>query len=484
MLNLRNFLNPAFLKLKPHRDAIEALRAHLLQLPGRTVFLFVVTLLIIGLFGGCGLFRPDTPDMAEEEYAVIKKIMLNSSHYLPPVHVVDHSRIVQNREDMEDQLQGADDIADTRPWLELLDPFLEINGTAAVIDSSFLSEWLQYISPEEVKGFEGLVDYHTQYPENTGYIWLSRPVFNDSGDSAIAAFSFYSALMNCPSPIRHMYLLVKEEEWQIYRAFSYYPTAFESNGSWLQALIDNAENGPGPPYTQAVWSYEYQGDLVYYTLALPGHDYNYIYDSSGTCLGAPDGGWRNGGDGNLPDFFENAENKTLIWVRNVPQITGASEEYRIINAALECVFPRRDYLHLIGTTHAYTEYFSYKYELDDGNIEYDSLMLEDYLSNNREPLTLDKTYLNDVVHTVPRAELDSLWEQYEYPLDWQEYYRRYPFSNGHIEISRPGIAPDDSMAVMTLGWQFAGDGGQGYMLVFIRIDGKWIARWRFGTWVS
>ncbi|MFO7841624.1 MAG: hypothetical protein R6V48_05670 [Fidelibacterota bacterium] len=270
----------------------------------RSAGLCIVTLLIIGLLGGCGLFQPDTPLMAEEEYAVIKKIMLNNSHYLPAVHVVDRTRIVQDGEDMEDQMQDADDIADTGPWHDLMDLFLEKNRTGAVIDSSFLYEWLQYISPQEVEGFESLEDYHTQYPENSGYLWLTRPVFNDSGDSAIAELSFYSALMNCPSPVRHMYLLVKDEEWQIFRAFSYYPLYPGSNGSWLQALIDNAENTTGPPYTQAVWSYEYQGDLVYYALALPGHDDNYVYDSSGTCLGAPDGGWNNLGDGSLKEHEE------------------------------------------------------------------------------------------------------------------------------------------------------------------------------------
>ncbi len=450
----------------------------------RSAGLCIVTLLIIGLLGGCGLFQPDTPVMAEEEYAVMKKILLYGSYHLPRVHVVDRTRTLADCSDMETRLLADSEIADAGPWLNMLDSFTGKNRFPALIDTSALFTWMQYISETEVVTFKSLTDYHEQYPENSGYVRLTRPVFNDSGDSAIAEFSFYSAMMNCPSPVRHMYLLVKEEEWRIYRTFNYCPPTFESNGSWLEALIYNAENAPGVPYTQAVWSYEYQGDLVYYTLALPGHDDNYVYDSSGTCLGAPDGGWNNLGDGSLQDFFESAQNPTLIWVRNVPVIPGANEEYQIMNAALECIFPRRDYLHLIDSTSAYTEHFSYKYKLDDGGIEYDSLMLEDYLSKNRQPLTLDETYLSDAVHIVPKAELDSLWEQYEYPLDWQEYYRRYPLSNGYIEISRPGIAPDDSMAVVNLGWQFSGDGGQGYMLVFIRIDGKWIARWRFGTWVS
>jgi hypothetical protein len=443
-----------------------------------------VLLILLLFFSGCDLFRPAGPVIAEEEYAVMKKILMYSSHYLPLIHVVDRTRTVADCGDMETRLLADDEISDSGPWLGMLNSFTEKNRLPALIDTSALFTWIQYISEEEVSAFERLTDYHEQYPENSGYARLTRPVFNDSGDSAIAEFSFYSAMMNCPSPIRHMYLLVKGEEWNIYRAINYCPPFSESNGSWLEALIDNAENTEGPPYTQAVWSYQYNGTLVYYALSLPGHDYNYFYDSLGTCLGAPDGGWNNLGDGSLRDFFENAQNPELIWVRDVPVIPGASDEYQIMNAGLECIFPRRDYLHLIDSTSAYTDYFSYKYKLDDGSVPYDSLMLEDYLTKNRTPLKLDETYMSNAVHTVPQAELDSLWEQYEYPLDWQEYYRRYPLSNGYIEISRPGIAPQDSMAVMTLGWQFSGDGGQGYMLVFIKINGKWIARWRFETWVS
>lgn len=449
---------------------------------GRSLMFAVVILFLF--FSGCDLFRPAGPFITEEEYAVMKKVLTYQYNYLPLIHIVDRTRTVADCSDMEIRLISDSEISDSGPWLRMLDSFTEKNRFPAAIDSSNLFSWTKYIPEEEAAAFESVMDYHKRYPENSGYIRLTRPAFNAGGDSAIAEFSFYSTLMNCPSPIRYVFLLEKDAEWQIYHTINYCPPTFESNGSWLEALIYNAENAGGVPYTQAVWSYQYHGDSVYYALALPGHDYNYVYDSMGTCLGAPDGGWNNLGDGSLQDFFEYAENPELIWVRDVPVIPGAGDEYQIMNAGLECIFPRRDYLHLIDSTSAYTEYFSYKYELDEGGVPYDTLMLENYLIRNRSPLKLDETYMSEAVHTVPKAELDSLWSQYEYPLDWQEYYRRYPLSNGYIEISRPGIAPDDSMAVLTLGQQFSGDGGQGYMLVFIKINGKWIARWRFNTWVS
>jgi len=258
----------------------------------------------------------------------------------------------------------------------------------------------------------------------------------------------------------------------------------EDTGIWLDDLIASAENGTDSSYAQAIWSYEYNGDMVYYVSEYFGWGLNHVYDSSGTALGAPDGGWRNGGDGNLTDFFDISSNKTLIWSYDFPIIIGADEEYQIFNAVLRSRFPENDYLHVIRTTSSYTEYFSYQYKLDDSGFDYDSLMLSDFLIKNTFPTTLDETYLIEAVNTVARSELDSIWVNYEYPNDWQEYYRRYPNSNGMAELSRPGFSTDENMAVMKLGWQFGGDAGQGYLIILEKIDGKWMVRWWFDTWIS
>lgn len=258
----------------------------------------------------------------------------------------------------------------------------------------------------------------------------------------------------------------------------------EENNNWLEDLITAAENGTDTSRTQAIWSYEYNGQTVYYISEYFGWGYNHVYDSTGIALGAPDGGWRNGGDGNLTNFFETATNKTLVWSYDFPVIFGANEEYQIFNAVLRSRFPEENYLHVVRTTYGYTEYFSYQYKLDDSGINYDTLMISDFLIKNTLPLTLNETYLIDPVYTVDKTELDSIWRNYNCPEDWQEYYRRYPRSCGIIDFSRPGFSIDGNTAVMTLGWQFGGDAGHGYLVILKKIDGTWMLRWWFDTWIS
>ncbi|MDZ7796877.1 MAG: hypothetical protein U5N56_07475 [Candidatus Marinimicrobia bacterium] len=254
--------------------------------------------------------------------------------------------------------------------------------------------------------------------------------------------------------------------------------------SWLQDRITLAETGEDSTYAQAVWRYEYDGEDVYYINTMLWYDYNYVCDEEGNLLGAPDGGWQNAGDGALQDFFSGCRNDTLIWVYDYPVIEDANEEYRIINAVLRTFFYDEAYLHVTASTDIYVSEMRAYEELNEGNIAYDSLMIADYVQRNTEILHFDEDMMPETVHTVHRDTLTAIWRNYQWPEDWQEYYRRYPRSCGIIELSRPGISPSGDMAVIDLGHQFSGDGGQGYIAVLQKTGGHWIVRWTFTTWVS
>jgi len=256
----------------------------------------------------------------------------------------------------------------------------------------------------------------------------------------------------------------------------------EFEGNWLETLIYHAENGTDTTHTQAIFSYEYEGQPVYYTLSWGGAQYNYVYDTCGTRLGAPDGGWYNTGDETLPNFFENASNDTLIWTNGFPNILNANEEYQVLNAALFCRFHDKDYLHVERKTSAYTEHFSYQDKLN--SINYDTLMIGDFLLRNSENLILDTDYMIDAVQTIHEDTLSNIWTNYDWPNDWQYYYSQYPLSCGIITLSRPGFSADGQTAVLKLGWQSGGDAGQGYLLVLKKYDGIWMTRWTFYTWIS
>lgn len=64
---------------------------------------------------------------------------------------------------------------------------------------------------------------------------------------------------------------------------------------------------------QRVIEYMYKGKKVYY-VAMPCCDFfNEVYDDKCNFLGSPDGGFTGKGDGKIPDFFEEAKNKKLVW---------------------------------------------------------------------------------------------------------------------------------------------------------------------------
>lgn len=64
---------------------------------------------------------------------------------------------------------------------------------------------------------------------------------------------------------------------------------------------------------QRVEEYLYNGKKVYYVVMPCCDFFNEVYDQNCKYLGAPEGGFSGKGDGKLPDFFEKATSKKLIW---------------------------------------------------------------------------------------------------------------------------------------------------------------------------
>jgi len=66
-----------------------------------------------------------------------------------------------------------------------------------------------------------------------------------------------------------------------------------------------------PP--SSVWSFRYDGEVVYHRAAVCCDVFGNLYDEQGSLLGHPDGGIAGNGDGRCPDFFDVRTDGTLIW---------------------------------------------------------------------------------------------------------------------------------------------------------------------------
>jgi hypothetical protein len=62
-----------------------------------------------------------------------------------------------------------------------------------------------------------------------------------------------------------------------------------------------------------IWSYQYNGQLVYLTKPDCCDQYEQLYSSACSLLCAPGGGFSGKGDGKCPDFYDKATNGKLVW---------------------------------------------------------------------------------------------------------------------------------------------------------------------------
>ena len=83
----------------------------------------------------------------------------------------------------------------------------------------------------------------------------------------------------------------------------------------IPEFIHEKIRSDGAAGVDAVWSFRYDGRTVYYLQSGCCDMYNHLYDSDGTHLCAPDGGITGGGDGECPDFWDDASHRKVLWER-------------------------------------------------------------------------------------------------------------------------------------------------------------------------
>jgi hypothetical protein len=90
--------------------------------------------------------------------------------------------------------------------------------------------------------------------------------------------------------------------------------------SWVDHLMEEFENQPVANPPLSIWQYVYEGQVVYYVPPRCCDIYSTLYDSEGSVLCHPDGGFTGEGDGQCRDFFEKRTDAKLIWqdVRSYP----------------------------------------------------------------------------------------------------------------------------------------------------------------------
>lgn len=87
----------------------------------------------------------------------------------------------------------------------------------------------------------------------------------------------------------------------------------DQHPQWVVELIEGleAQDVRNPP--ASVTRYDLHGEHVYYVPPYCCDMFSVLYDSTGTPICAPDGGFTGGGDGGCPGFYADRTNELVIW---------------------------------------------------------------------------------------------------------------------------------------------------------------------------
>ena len=81
----------------------------------------------------------------------------------------------------------------------------------------------------------------------------------------------------------------------------------------IQKIISQYLNQPKDSRPNSITEYFYNGSFVYYIRSGCCDQYNPVYNDNCNYLGSPDGGFTGKGDFKLPNFFNLATSKRVVW---------------------------------------------------------------------------------------------------------------------------------------------------------------------------
>lgn len=108
--------------------------------------------------------------------------------------------------------------------------------------------------------------------------------------------------------------------------------------------------------------------------------------------------------------------------------------------------------------------------------------LNDFQEKNKESSPLEKAFKLSLPYVLFSEQEDK--EIFQDARSWQEFYKRYPDSQGLITLSKVGFNKGMNQALVYIGNQRYGLGGAGYYVLLSKKNDIWSIQDMFGAWVS
>lgn len=106
----------------------------------------------------------------------------------------------------------------------------------------------------------------------------------------------------------------------------------------------------------------------------------------------------------------------------------------------------------------------------------------DFLRKNsaQHPLT-NSLKLNLELKRIGESESQAIFQEGK---GWEEFYKKYPSSQGLLELSKPGFNGDATQALVYVANQGSWKGGAGYYVLLAKENNAWKIEKRYTSWVS
>jgi hypothetical protein len=107
----------------------------------------------------------------------------------------------------------------------------------------------------------------------------------------------------------------------------------------------------------------------------------------------------------------------------------------------------------------------------------------DFQIKNEKPSLLERRFTLGVEYVfLSRQELESVFSKN--PSGWEDFYAKYPRSQGILTLSRVGFNEAKDTAVLYEGNQWHGAAGEGNMVLMKKTAGRWTVQDKAMMWTS
>lgn len=169
-----------------------------------------------------------------------------------------------------------------------------------------------------------------------------------------------------------------------------------------------------------------------------------------------------------------------------PQATVTADEYAVYSALVQSVYIAKSKQIVITPVHDNDYFFGQAVGAMESNPYWSDLgnAVDDFKAKNRTSSVLERRFTISIPYTiVSEQEMASIFST-NVVSDWKRFYAKYPHVDAFLALSRVGFNQEKDTAVLYTEYQVGAAGGEGYVVLMKKTDGRWTVDQNSMCWIS